>query len=71
MDHTSDQSLSVQQAKERLRAAAGETGLTAYVKRRPYTALAVAFCAGILYASSQATREITKKELLRLLFRAL
>ncbi len=71
MDRPTDQSLSIEQAKERLREAAGKAGLASYVRRRPYTSLAIACALGALLANSPATRDTAKRELLRFLFRAL
>lgn len=71
MDRPTDQPLSVEEAKERLRKAAGHGGLASYVQRRPYTSLAIACALGVLLANSPATRETVKRELLRFLFRGL
>jgi len=71
MDRPTDHPLSVEQAKERLRAAAGEAGLASYVRRRPYTSLAIACALGALLATSPAGRDMAKRELLRFLLRAL
>lgn len=71
MDRPTDQPLSVEQAKERLREAAGRAGVASYVRRRPYTSLAIACALGALLANSPASRDVAKRALLRLLFRAL
>jgi len=71
MDSPPDHPLSVEDAKARLRALAEETTLSGYVKRRPYTAVTLAFAAGAVLGTSPAARKVASRELLWVLLKAL
>lgn len=71
MDRPSNRPLSVEEAKDLLRRTANETGLSAYVKHRPYVALATAFTIGVLLGGSPAARDAATRELIRVLLRTL
>jgi ElaB/YqjD/DUF883 family membrane-anchored ribosome-binding protein len=49
--------LSTEEAKARLRDAAGQLGVKAWVKRSPYEALTVSFAVGLVLASSRPLRD--------------
>jgi hypothetical protein len=59
--------LSPEEAKARLRQAVGELGLHAWVKRRPYEALAVSFATGLVLATSKSMRGLLLKTLMRII----
>lgn len=57
--------LSPEAAKERLRDAAAQLGVRAWVRRNPYEALAVGFTAGIFMAASRPLRTAMTRMLIR------
>lgn len=66
MDRDKIHPLSPEEAKDRLRQAFGELGLHAWVKRRPYEALALSFATGLILASSRPVRDTMMKMLMRI-----
>jgi ElaB/YqjD/DUF883 family membrane-anchored ribosome-binding protein len=71
MDRPQDQPLSLEEAKARLREAAQQATMTGFVKRRPYTAVTLAFAAGAVLGSSPKARGAASRELIRLLLRSI
>ena len=67
MDLEKPNPLSTDEAKERLRQAIADVGLHAWVRRRPYEALAWSFTAGLVLAVSKPMRAAMMKMLMRLL----
>jgi hypothetical protein len=67
MDRIPDRSLTVAEAKERLRETAEETMPSGYVRRHPIAVLAIAFAAGYLLAKSPLTRGIVTSTMLKAL----
>lgn len=63
MDRAADRELSTEQAKRRLRTAAGRIGPRAWVRNRPYESLALTFLLGMALASEPRLR----RTMLRLL----
>lgn len=59
--------LSTEEAKARLRETAQQVGVHAWVKQHPYEAIAAAFAAGLVLATSRPMRTA----LVRLLIRAI
>ncbi len=71
MDSPPDHPLSVEEAKARLRALAQESTLSGYVKRRPYTAVTLAFAAGAVLGASPTARKAASRELVWMLLKSL
>jgi hypothetical protein len=67
MDLEKTNPLSSDEAKERLRQAIDDVGLHAWVRRRPYEALAWSFAAGLVMAVSKPMRDAMMKMLMRIL----
>lgn len=67
MDNATSNPLSPEQAKQRLRTVARDNSVAAWVRRRPYRALAAGFLAGLLFGGCPPTCEATARRLLRLL----
>ena len=59
--------LTCEEAKRRLREAADQVGIAAWVRRDPYGALALSFAAGLVLANSPDSREELTSLLVRLL----
>lgn len=67
MDSEKTHRLSPEEAKERFRRVAGEVGLRAWMKQRPYESLGVSFAAGLILAVSKPMRSAVLRLLLRLI----
>lgn len=67
MGGTKTNELTSEEAKRRLHAAADQVGVAAWVRRDPYGALALSFVAGLMLATSPASREELTSLLVRLL----
>jgi hypothetical protein len=67
MDRRSDRPLSVEEAKNRLRTTTEEALPSGYVRRHPYTILALAFAAGFLFGRSPFTRGLVTRTMLKTL----
>lgn len=67
MDREKTGPLSAEEAKQRLRQSMDELGLQAWVRRRPYEALAWGFTAGLVMAVSRPMRVAMMKMLMRIM----
>jgi len=65
MDRRPDRSLSVAEAKNRLRATTEEVLPSGYVRRHPYAVLALAFATGFIFGKSPDSRGLITRALLR------
>lgn len=69
MDRTPSDSLTPEEAKSRLREAAGRIGIGAWVRRHPYEALAAAVVCGLLMGDRGRGAAALREEILPLLLR--
>lgn len=67
MDSEKTHRLSPEEAKERFRLAAGEVGMQAWMKQRPYEAVGLSFAVGLIFALSKPVRGTVLRLLLRIL----
>ncbi|MEJ2360678.1 MAG: hypothetical protein P8Z75_04510 [Gammaproteobacteria bacterium] len=67
MDSEKTDTLSPEEAKQRLHQAVGELGVHALMKRHPYESLALSFAAGLVMAVSKPMRNAMLRMLSRLI----